>query len=784
MKSFLFIVRKFWLVTVLNLLGLSVAYCAFYYLTTQIDFSTEYNRQVPDYERCYRLENCGVISDSDWIDWCTYDMKLFADTLPEVEQAVTFSTFSNSYEVYGKNGLENWNTTQYNGDIFRFFGVEVVDGDINDTEANNLVINSKKALDYFGEINVAGREINTNKGPRRISAVVEKLHDNYLLQGDIFEPYINADQNQIKHSFNTVVVMRLCNTISPSAVEEAYKQYLSKLFGSTSFHNVSVRLTPFAETYFSQVNSGFDQGSRITTLILRLSALLVLVLAVINFVNFSLAQAPTRVSSINIRKILGSSNMAIRLSIILENVAISLLALGLAVLVIFFVSDTYWIHTFLLGNLELENHLPLVLKLFIISILTGLISGMYPAWFATSFQPSVAVKGSVGLSPKGKRMRSALMLVQFAISIFMFIYLTLMVEQGKFVLGSEYGYCKDAILFAQLPQKPALESDEIEAGLQKLPGVESVSFSQFLIGNDNHREVMTLNIDDTAKVMFTILRVSSQYLDTYGIGIRDGRNFQPSDTDAYIINEAMLSQLHSADLSNFEIWGNRFNVVGICDNLRLHSMRFNGYIDNVVFQYSCTGQESSLFANKGLIDRALLNKYLSVRVDGSIRETAKRNVEDYFRRNYPDENVEVNYFDHSLIMLYNPELRFGRQIVVSTSIIDIIMLIGVACLTLFEVQYRRKEIGIRKVLGSSNFQILTLLGKRYIRLLLTAFAISAPLAYVIGNSWLSTFAEHVEMSPMPFVLGFTGVVLDTMSMLAISALSSLRGNIINNIKTS
>ncbi len=759
-KTFLFVVRKFWLATALNILGLLVAYCTFYYLTTQIDFATEYNKQVPDYERCYRLENCGVISEGDWIDWCTYDMKLFADSLPEVEQSVAFTRYNNSYEVYGKNGLENWNATQYNGDVFRFFGVEVIDGEVNDTVPNNLVINCKKALEYFGEINVAGREINTNKGPRRISAVVGNLPDNYLLQGDIFESYTSNDLRQMKYSFNTVVVMRLGDTISPCAVEEAYKPYLSNLFGPTTFNKISVRLTPFAETYFSQVNSGFDQGSRITTLILRLSAMLVLLLAGINFVNFSLAQAPTRVSFINIRKILGSSNMAIRLSIILENIAISLLALGLALLVIFFVSNTHWIQTFLLGNLELGNHSGLVVKLFIISILTGLISGIYPAWFATSFQPAVAIKGSVGLSPKGKRMRSALMLVQFTISIFMFIYLTLMVEQGKFVLGSEYGFCKDAILFSQLSQKPALESDKIERELQKLPGVESVSFSQFLIGNDNHREVMTLNIDDTAKVMFTILRVSSQYLDTYGIGIREGRNFQPSDTDAYIINEAMMKQLHSADLHDLKLFGKRLNVVGISDNPRLHSMRFNGYIDNVVFQYSCTDQDKSFFANKGLIDKALLNQFLSIRIDGRDKETAKRNVEEYFRRNYPDENVEVNYFDHSLIMLYDPELRFGRQIVASTAIIDLIMLIGVACLTLFEVQYRRKEIGIRKVLGSSNFQILTLLSRRYIWLLLIAFAISAPLAYVIGSSWLSTFAEHVEISPFPFALGFVGVAFE------------------------
>ncbi len=782
-KSFLFVVRKFWLATALNILGLSVAFCTFYFLTTQIEFSSEYNTQVPHYERCYRLENCGVISDGDWIDWCTYDMKLFADSLPEVEQAVTFSRFSNSYEVYGQNGLENWNATQYNGDVFGFFGVEVIDGEINDSEPNSLIINRKKALEHFGKINVAGCEISTNKGPRRISAVIEDLPDNYMLQGDIFESYTTGDLKHMKYSFNTVVVLRLGETISPCAVEEAYKPYLGKLFGATSFQNISVRLTPFAETYFSEVNSGFDQGSHITTLILRLSALLVLLLAGINFANFSLAQSPTRISSINIRKILGSSNMALRISIILENVATSILSLGVAVSVIFFVADTDWIHTFLVGNLEIGNHLSLIVKLFGISILIGGVSGIFPAWFVTSFQPSVAIKGSFGLLPKGKRMRSALMLVQFAISIFMFIYLTLIVQQGKFVLGSEYGYCKDAILYANLPEKPALEHARIGEELSKVSGVESVSFSQFLIGNDNHREVMTLLLDDTAKVMFTVLRVSCNYLDTYGIGIVQGRNFQPSDTEAYIINEAMLRQLNVNDISDMRIFGQRFNVVGVSDNPRLHSMRHNGYIDNVVFQYSNEISNGQFLENKGLISQALLNQFVSIRVDGKVRETAKRNVEEYFQKNFPDENVEVNYFDHSLIMLYDPELRFGRQIVASTVITDLIMLIGVACLTLFEVQYRRKEIGIRKVLGSSNWQILILLSRRYIWLLLIAFAVSAPLAYAIGNSWLSTFAEHVNITPFPFVLGFIGVSADTLAITALCAISSLRGNLINCIKT-
>ncbi len=781
-KSFLFVVRKFWLATVLNLLGLSVAYCTFYFLTTQIEFSSEYNTQVPNYERCYRLENHGVISDDDWIDWCTYDMKVHADTIPEVEQAVAFTTYSNSYEVYGKNGLEIWQATQYEGDIFGFFGVELLCGQTDSiTPGKDLIISRKKALECFGELNVAGRTVEANGTERTIAAVVENLHDNYLLKGEVFDPYLFKGNYQ--HSFNATVALRLLPGVSPETVESAYSPYLSKIFYTTGYNDLAIRLSPFSETYFSQVNTGFDQGSHITTLILRLSALLLLLLAGINFANFSLAQAPTRVNSINMRKILGSSNMALRLQMIMENVAVSLLALGVALLVIFFVADSGYTQTFLLGSVALGSHIPLLFKLLGISVLLGLISGIYPAWFATSFQPSVAIKGSFGLSPKGKRMRSALMLVQFAISIFMFIYLSLIVQQGKFVLGSEYGYCKNSLLFASLSQKPASEFSKINDELPQVPGVESVAFSQFLIGNDNHREIMTYMMDDSTKIMFTILRVSYNYLKTYGIDIMEGRDFQPSDTEAYIINETMAAQMKGDFPGTMEIFGYNVNVVGISSNPRLHSMRNNGYIDNVVFQYSCL-DSAELFLQTVPDDRYYLkNQIATIRIGGVDMETAKRNVEEYFRKNFPDENVEVNYFDHSLIMLYDPELRFGRQMVASTVIADIIMLIGVACLTMFEVQYRRKEIGIRKVLGSSNWQILMLLSKRYVWLLLIAFAVSAPLAYIIGNSWLSTFAEHVDISPLPFVVGFLGVSADALGITALCAISSLRGNLINCIKT-
>ena len=546
----------------------------------------------------------------------------------------------------------------------------------------------------------------------------------------------------------------------------AIDQQLESMIGQHNF-----RVTPLTETYFSGTDSG-DRGNRTVHLILIWACILVVAVAAINFLNFTLAESPMRVKGVNTRRVLGSSLTSLRLGLIAETVVVSLLAFLLGVFIVSLLSRWPTVTTLAQGSIEPCAHLPLLGLTALVALATGVVAGAYPAWFVTSFQPAMALKGAFGLTPRGWRLRTLLVGLQITISLVLVSFIGILMLQSRYIYRSDYGFDKDEVCYARLTKEMLQKKDAIRTELLGMSGVKDVSYSAFALGSATGYMGWGRAQGDKS-VSFTSMPVDWHYLRTMGIDVIEGRDFNEHDSDCYIINEAARKRWSWVEMDRELIDGD-LPVVGVCENLRYASIRQDRETDPVAFVIM-----GERYASWG--DRlAIINVRLAA---GTDKMALRSQIQDRLIGMGDGSAVEVHFLDEELERLYRDEFRFIRQVIVFSIICLIITLIGVFCLTMFETEYRRKEIGIRKVFGSTAGQIVKLLTVRYAQILLIAFVIAVPLAWYMGSQWLMNFVERTPIYWWIFPLALVLVGLVTLLTAALQGWRAATANPVESIKT-
>ena len=678
-----------------------------------------------------------------------------------------------------------------NNDALATFAPRLLDGDITwkDGDQKGLVIPASIAMQYFGSVQVAGRHMMWESGDSAmVRGVFADFPENCSVSNCIYSNMRDENQGNI-NNYNYVCYLRLNAQIDTAQVNHSMRDAMMEkwhqLFvengmeaqweekkGSVSF---AMRLQPISKMWYSGVDPELDKGNKMVDWILRFSCLLVIIIATINFLNFTLAESPMRIKSINTRRVLGSSVTSLRLNIIGETVCISLLAFFLAVVACYLLSQWPFISELFIGSIALGDHLWLVLGIGLASIVVGMMAGVYPAFYATGFQPALVLKGSFGLTPKGRQLRTFLLCLQFFITSVMVIYIGILYLQSHYIFTSDYGYNKDEVLYADtwelLDKHEALRSE-----LMQQTGVVDVAYSQFSLGSGDSYMNWGRS-DKNHQVQFVALPVDWHYLRTMGIEVIEGHDFNEHDGDCYIINEAARKKWDWVEMDKKLLDEDvEMTVIGVCRNVRFASTRVDN--NDTPMAFLVYGEK---YLSKGWDnDLGVMN----VRVAAGIDKVAMRQkIKDICMKMGAKHELDVKFLNQQLEDTYQEEFRFIRQVSVFSFICLIITLIGVFCMTMFETEYRRKEIGIRKVMGSSTGEILTMLSRRYAWLLLCSFIVAAPLAWYIGNQWLQGFAERTPIYWWLFPLALLAVGTITLATVIIQSWRTANENPINSIKT-
>ena len=797
MTSLYYLARRFKTATALNLLGLTVAFAAFYLFMTQVLYNAGYNRGIPDAERLFRVE-AKMNLDAPWGVDCNRPVLEMMMQLPEVEAGTIVPRWGWMQEVYqGETPVECEAAKIHGESSLLPFGAECLDGKLTwEAPAEGVIIPSSLAKRFFATTMAAGRYLRVGEDSVRVMGVYRDFPENCFLMNAIYSSigedgsrdysewsyngylrlHAAVDANafraefkeRVKATFRKVVMAEQADEYAKLNAEERaeWDQQIEDYFGRMDF-----RVTPLTETYFSGVDPS-DTGNRTVHLILIWACVVILLVAAINFLNFTLAESPMRVRGVNTRRVLGEQASTLRLSLIAETVATALFAFILSLGVIYLLSQWPAIAELFSSDISLVNHLPLVGWTAAIAVLIGITAGTYPAFFVTSFQPALALKGSFGLTPKGRQLRTALVALQVFISLILVIYIGILYLQSHFIYHSDYGFDKDELLYSQLPGELKGKKDAVRAELLQIGGVEDVAYSNVVLGSQPKYMGWGRGDGDKA-VTFTCFPVDWRYLRTMGIKIIEGRDFNEHDSDCYIINRAARERWSWVEMDK-ELTNGDLPVVGVCENMRYGSVHQDRAADPVAFvifgeRYKSWGDRLDI---------------LNVRLARNSNKVELRHqIEDKLREMGDGSEVGVRFLDQQLENLYQEEFRFIHQVLLFSVICLIITLIGVFCLTLFETEYRRKEIGIRKVFGSTEEAILLLLSRRYVALLFIAFVLAAPIAYFLGMQWLQSFAERTPIYWWLFPLALAAVSAITLATVCVQGWRTATENPVNSIKT-
>ncbi|MFW5617893.1 MAG: FtsX-like permease family protein, partial [Prevotella pectinovora] len=509
------------------------------------------------------------------------------------------------------------------------------------------------------------------------------------------------------------------------------------------------------DIYFSGVGLG-DKGNRNLVNVLTVASVFILFIALLNLLNFTLSEVPMRIRSINTRRVMGASQSSLRLQMIMENVGIAFIGLLIAFLIVMGFQRSETCMNLVSGDISFGANAMLTTVMAVAALAVGALSAVVPAWYSTSFTPAMVLKGSFGLSPRGRKLRMAIMGVQFCVAFVLAIYIGVMASQSNYIFNSDYGFAKNEVLFTGLTAEACQKKTAIRAELQKLPYVESVGYAQDAIGvGDQYMGWFRGNGDKSMNMQ--VMLCDPGYLRTMGLKIEEGRDFKESDsqTGAYILNRTMMDKykwLHVGDsIGSRSEWGDHnYLIVGVCNNFRMKSVRNDNSILSVAFLVL------DPLAMNSMGDRCY-NLFVRV-AEGHDKIEAKRGIEKVLNRlDASFGDYKMKFFDDALQRTYVDEFRFISQVKLFAIICIIITIIGVFSLTMFETEYRRKEIGIRKVMGSSVGAVVRLFAVRYSVPLVVSFVIAAPLGYWLSRQWLQSFAEHTPIYWWLFPLSFVGV---------------------------
>ena len=783
-RNFTSIFRKFATANLLNLLGLSLAFASFFVIMTQVNFDLSYNKSITEHENLFRMTlKLGPGED----DYGTMLPRPVIERLAAASPHVTGYSIRNGWINYDQFVVDNQeyslNLIYGEREFLSVFKPTVISGDVKGLDQiGNIVLPRSEALRMFGTTDAAGKMMKykwDDKTFYNVCAVIEDYPENNLLHGVCF---ISTNWNEGNYNnWNYDAYIRVDDVANLPTVQNSLRQTVIELFKDKfelktkeEEEAVQVIFANVADAHFSKF---LDKSApaRSSIYLLICFSLLIVVIAAVNFMNFSLAETPMRIRSINTQKVLGATTASLRGSLLAEAVLISLIAFILALLIVYLAHDL-GLQELVQGSILLQDHQLLIALTLLLSIIVGLMAGAYPSYYVTSFPPALVLKGSFGLSPKGRMLRSVLICLQFIVSFMLVIGVGVMYLQSYLIYHTDYGFDKDEVLVVRTAPDTRNKVDAIDADLRSISGIEGASLAMNVLGSKD--SYMTWGRGEGEKhTNFTCIFVDWRFLDVMGIDIVEGRNFRKGDGDVYIFNESAKKKYPWLTIDQ-PINDRDYPVVGFCKDIKYASLRVDDTQQPIAF--FVPGPSGEYWGN------GYWRNHMLVRVAKGVdkREAKKKVMEvvNKYEKGQPLDISGLRYMDEVLEKTYQQEERFTKQILLFSLLAILISIIGVFGMTMFESEYRRKEIGIRKVFGSSTKEILTMFNRRYLYILLGCFVVAAPIGYFLGEHWLEGFAVRTAISPLLFLVSFLLIALITMLTVTYQSWKNASENPIHSIK--
>lgn len=789
-RNLLYLFKRFKTAVVLNLFGLTIAFAAFLLIVMQVDYEMNYDAMHSKSGRTFRLEaNHGEFEHN------AIHCLMFSDAF--VNSSAHITDYSYRYPFYGgerycqidevddqgeaKVFKENFQLCLPNiSDVFDF---HMKEGSVECLSIpGSVLIPESVAKRLFDKQSAIGKRIRMSGSSGwqpvsttilTIGGVYKDFPGNTTVQNRIYVP---MDQLDLLKSSWQMNANEIYVTLDDPLNKEEVLDHFNKTFDFAksqmgSAQEIALRLTPLKDVYYTH-DTTFDfnpKGHRETNYVLLGIAFLILFIAGINFTNLTTSLIPLRLKTINTHRVLGCSIYKLRAISLIESIVICLISYILA---LFIVNDLSYtpIANWVDADIRLSQYKGLILLTALIAILTGCLAGLYPAIRSTSYAPALVLKGSFGLSPKGKKVRVALIGFQYTVSIALIIVTLFMGLQNHFMTSSEQlGFNKDQVAIVNLtPEIYAKHKPQYIQKLKDYPGIEDVAFSVYELSKEDDMIDLEYARHEDKDVFFKVFYASENFLSVMDIQVEEGRDFTREDLNKaqsdYIINPAAERDFHLHP-------GDRFNdrtVLGVSKDFRFNSCRI--------------ASSPFVFALNNDIPNPKLVSYIRFNSKTNLQE-AVAHVRETLKEIDPTFPFEISFYNTILNNLYQKEQTLGKLISLFGIMAILISIVGVFGLVLFETQYRRKEIGIRKINGATTGQILLMFNKTYIRIVSVCFIISIPIAWMGTQQWLENFAYKTPLHLWVFIVAFLIILSVTIGTVTFRNWQAANENPVNSVKS-
>ena len=795
--------------SIINILGLTIGVTCFLILTlfilNEISFDT-YNENA---DRIYRIGVDTRIGNSETMNSKSPGPLAAAlkRDFPEVESYTRIGYFGNRVFQYENKSFREWSIYWVDSTFFDIFSLTFVEGDPSTalTRPNTLVITESAAAKYFGDENPIGKILEADQmGGYLITGVIkdfpQNTHFSCQLLASISTYPVSDDELWLDLWYSTYVLLqegtdieafqeKVSNTVPTyigPAAEAAIGLPIEEFIKAGNYYGYFFQ--PMTSIYLYSKQFGIDPNTEWGNVktsdinyvyIFSVVAIFLLLIAVINFMNLSTARSEKRAKEVGIRKTLGSNRTKLMSQFFIESILISAVSVVLALPIVGIILPFF---NRLIGrelSLDLFSDIYIIPAIICFIILVGLLAGSYPALYLSSFKPMRILKQNFTKNNKKSSFRSALVIIQFAISVTLIAGTIIIKNQLDYMQEKNLGFKKEQLLIIQKPHIAGFMQGKVEAiknEFLKNPNVLNVSNSSRLFENGIPGNGFIFNKRITTDpVEMQVVHTDYDFIETYQIELKDGRIFDrefSTDTSAVLVNEASLKFFGTDDVIGKELY--RINTYGSAD-----SYKIIGVIKDFNYESLHRKVRPLILKLSNNIDDASI---FTVRVSSKNIPGTIEYLNTTWGKFSNGEKFYYSFVNEHLAHLYNNERRTNIIVSLFSVIAILIACLGLFGLVSFVTEQRTKEIGIRKVMGASVTEIILILSRKFAVWVLIANIIAWPIAYYVMSNWLENFAYRVNINWFVFILSGLSTLIIALATIGLHTVRAANANPIKSLR--
>jgi len=772
--------KKFKLYTIINLCSLCIGLTGCFLVYMYVSYELSYDRFLSNSDRIYRLEHdsgLGNNLNTRYANINQYVNPGYLNSIPGIINQTRFAILPTVFVETGEKKIAEPKFWVADSSFFSIFSFPFINGDKKTalSEPNSLVITKEIAQKYFETSDEAlGKVLRVTfqnaSVDLTITGIVKNVPSNSHLQFDGIASgslYSGLFQRNISEAYLAYNYLQLEEGQDPTEIEILF------IDNSKSTHPSSIdfRLQPLTDIHLhSSARGEITPNSDIRYIYsFIVIAVILLMIASVNFTSLATAQSLQRFKEAGIRKVLGANKRQLMGQFLFEVIALSLFVTAAVFLVTYSIFPHFNNLTDIPFSFSDFFNLSSVSLLLLVSTTIGVLAGMYPAFLLSSFQPVNTLKGIAPSGKKGTSIWNTIVVIQFASTIAILICTVTIHRQLNYIQTKNLGFEKERIVTLNNPL--GAEFTPLKSQLESIPEVQSVSLSSYIPGvsrTGGTAMVQAAGIDDT--LTFNWISVDYDYFDTYDIEIKEGRafsrNYGTDSTQAFMLNEAAAQALgwESAVGNQFNAFDKTGTVIGVTSNFNYLSLHEE--ILPIIF----------------LIDKSLYFNF-SIRIfpTPKLSEVITQ-IQDTWQNYLPNTPFEYNFVDDQFDSLYKEERRLGTFFGILTPLVLFIACLGLFSLSSFMAAKKRKEIGIRKVHGASLFDIVLSFYSKYGKLIILASIIAIPASVYFLANWLQNFAFRISLPFDVFVLGILTTFVIALVTVSYESIKAALSNPVESLK--